>query len=42
MSELLKKFLKKFKERFPEAEGLEREIIPLEKEEVRIKKKTKK
>ncbi len=33
MSELIKKFLKRFKRIFPGSEGLEKELIPLKPEE---------
>ena len=41
-AELIKKKLKKLEERFPEAAAdIERDILPLQGEEVRIKKKKK-
>jgi hypothetical protein len=41
MTELVKKALKRFRKRFPNSEGLEKELIPLSGEEVKIRKKKK-
>jgi hypothetical protein len=41
MTELVKKALKRFRKRFSGSEGLEKELIPLSGEEVKIRKKKK-